>query len=126
MRHSITADNFESISLESYDNPYCISEDEFQRDLRQVSQIRRSLTRYDNGESLNLRVLINQIVCFYNVFDNDIATYLLFHRVKDEHFSLLKAVLVVLNLMTYGSMLDFRNINIDEEISEKLSEVING
>jgi len=45
------------------------------------------------------RLILNHIISFYNVFENEAAARLLFFRVGEEYHSLLKTFLVFLNKM---------------------------
>jgi hypothetical protein len=78
--------------------------------------------RYKEDGVMKERLILNHIISFYNVFDNEAATRLLFFRVGDEYHSLLKTFLVFLNKMPdyVNENLYSDNIQLDDKIIEIL------
>ena len=68
------------------------------------------------------RLILNHLISFYNVFENEAATRLLFFRVGSEYHSLLKTFLVFLNRMPeqVNENLYSSDIRLDEKIIEIL------
>jgi hypothetical protein len=110
---------FEKIAISAYKNPFCVDIDEFYEDLKGISQISRFITRYSNGETINLRILINQTVSFFNVFDRVVGNELLFHKVKDGNHNLLKTLLLFLNLLDKNH--NDINTDVDDEFKIRLN-----
>lgn len=96
----LTEDNFNVYAAAHYDNPMCLTEEEFLKDLNQVKTIRRMMSRYMNGEESNIRLLINNVIIFYNCFEHHAATRMLQMQINDEHIEYFNAVLTFLSLPT--------------------------
>ena len=81
----LTKDNFYLYAAQHYDNPTCISEEEFKFDIKQLRQVKRMMTRYINGEESNIRLLINNVMIFYNCFEHHAATNMIQYSVDNGH-----------------------------------------
>ena len=97
--NELTNENYLMFALLHYDNPHCIDIKEYFEDVRKLKYIKRLFNRYKEDDVLKERLILNHIISFYNVFDNEAATRLLFFRVGKEYHSLLKTFLVFLNKM---------------------------
>lgn len=86
--------NFLLVAMHHYQNPSCVSLEEFQEDLRRITYIKKLLAKPEK----NVRLLLNHIVVFYNVF-GEVATRLLFHRVERELWGTLATFLLYLDRM---------------------------
>ena len=95
----LTNGNYMMYALLHYDNPHCKDIQEFFEDIKRLHYIRRLFKRYHDDKVLKERLIINHLVTFYNVFENEAATRLLFFRVGKEYHSVLKTFLVFLNRM---------------------------
>ena len=97
--NELTSENYLMFALLHYDNAQCIDIKEYFEDVRKLKYIKRLFNRYKEDDVLKERLILNHIISFYNVFDNEAATRLLFFRVGEEYHSLLKTFLVFLNRM---------------------------
>ena len=97
--NELTNENYLMYALLHYDNPHCIDIKEYFEDVRKLKYIKRLFNRYKEDDVLKERLILNHIISFYNVFDNEAATRLLFFRVGKEYHSLLKTFLVFLSKM---------------------------
>jgi len=97
--NELTNENYLMFALLHYDNPHCIDIKEYFEDVRKLKYIKRLFNRYKEDNVMKERLILNHIISFYNVFDNDAAARLLFFRVGKEYYSLLKTFLVFLNKM---------------------------
>jgi len=95
---NLTKDNFTLYAAANYDNPMCLSEDEFHEDLKQLKTVRRMMTRYINGEESNIRLLVNNIIIFYNCFNHHAATKMIEFQLDEAHVGHFNAVLKFLSL----------------------------
>jgi hypothetical protein len=70
-------------------------------------------------------LILNHIISFYNVFEYEAATRLLFFRVGEQYHSLLKTFLVFLNKMPdkINENLYSSDIYLDEKIIEILRDL---
>ena len=97
--NELTNENYLMYALLHYDNPHCIDIKEYFEDVRKLKYIKRLFNRYKEDGVMKERLILNHLISFYNVFDNEAATRLLFFRVGTEYHSLLKTFLVFLNRM---------------------------
>ena len=97
--NELTNENYLMFALLHYDNPHCIDIKEYFEDVRKLKYIKRLFNRYKEDGVMKERLILNHIISFYNVFDNEAAARLLFFRVGEEYHSLLKTFLVFLNRM---------------------------
>ena len=118
--NELTNENYLMYALLHYDNPQCVDIKEYFEDVRKLKYIKRLFNRYREDNVLKERLILNHIISFYNVFDNEAATRLLFFRVGKEYHSLLKTFLVFLNKMPekINDNLYSSEIQLDTEIIE--------
>jgi len=123
--NELTNENYLMFALLHYDNPHCIDIKEYFEDVRKLKYIKRLFNRYKEDDVLKERLILNHIISFYNVFDNEAATRLLFFRVGEEYHSLLKTFLVFLNRMPdkINENLYSSDIYLDEKIIEILRDL---
>ena len=94
----LTKENFNLYAMKHYDNPTCLSEDEFNDDLKQIKTVRRMMSRYINGEESNLRLLTNNVIIFYNCFEHHAATTMLHYTIESHQVAYFNAILKFLSL----------------------------
>ena len=85
--------------MDNYDNPSCSGKEEFDEDINRIKYIKRLFGRYFSTGELKERLILNHIIIFYNVFDMEAATKMLFYRMEDKFKPLLKTFLVYLNFL---------------------------
>ena len=123
--NELTNENYLMYALLHYDNPHCVDIKEYFEDVRKLMYIKRLFNRYKEDDVMKERLILNHLISFYNVFDNEAATRLLFFRVGEEYHSLLKTFLVFLNRMPekINDNLYSSDIQLDEKITEILRKV---
>ena len=123
--NELTNENYLMFALLHYDNPHCVDIKEYFEDVRKLKYIKRLFNRYKEDGVMKERLILNHLISFYNVFDNEAATRLLFFRVGEEYHSLLKTFLVFLNRMPekINDNLYSSDIQLDEKITEILRKV---
>lgn len=94
----LTKKNYRVIAIKAYDNPYCLNEDEFDEDLKKLVTIRKMIANEHNGNTANIKLLINHLISYYNVFENETATDLLMFKLDDYQKPYACALLKFLNL----------------------------
>lgn len=95
----LTEDNFIMYAMQHYDNPQCISIDDFHEDLLKLKYLKRLLNRYKDLGELRERLIINHIIVLYNVFGLEAATKILFFKLNNDLWPILKTFLVYLHYM---------------------------
>ena len=91
--------NFLLYAMKEYDNPQCVQVEEFYDDLKKVKYIKRLFNQYLNEGVLKERLFLNHIFVFYNVFPVRSATRILFLKIEEEFWPILKTFLVYLSYM---------------------------
>ena len=91
--------NFLLYAMKEYNNPQCTDVEEFNDDLKKIKYIKRLLNQYVSEGVLKERLLLNHIIVFYNVFPPAAATRILFFKIEERFWSILKPFLFYLKLM---------------------------
>ena len=94
----LNEENFLVYALKNYNSPECTGMDDFEEDVKRFKYLKRLFRRYERSGVLNDRLILNHLIVLYNVFDKA-ATSLLFYKIDNEHWSILKTFLVFLNRM---------------------------
>jgi hypothetical protein len=112
----LTQDNFQVFAAMHYDNPQCLSEEEFLKDIAALTSIKRYISRLHNNENICLKVITNTIITFYNVFQHHAATQMIKFRFDIKEQKTVNSFLLFLNLPTTNS-------KYDKNLLDTLSEV---
>ena len=94
----LNEENYLVYALKNYNSPECSGMDDFEEDVKRFKYLKRLFRRYERSGVLNDRLILNHLIVLYNVFDKA-ATSLLFYKIDNEHWSILKTFLVFLNRM---------------------------
>jgi len=113
-------ENFELFAAKYYDNPTCLSTEEFYEDLAKFKYVVRLFRRYRENGKIQERLLLNHLIIIYNVFQIQAATRMLFYRVDKDLWYALKTFLIFLNYLPNSS---YQDISIDLNIAKKLKEI---
>lgn len=98
MFDDLNDDNFLLYAVKAYTSPHCIMS-EFEGDLKRTKYLKRLFRRYKLNGALKERLILNHIILLYNVFGAEPATRILFYRVDEADFDVLKTFLIYLNYM---------------------------
>ena len=118
--------NFLLYAMKEYNNPQCVQVEEFYDDLKKVKYIKRLFNQYLNEGVLKERLLLNHIIVFYNVFPVRSATRILFLKIEEEFWPILKTFLVYLSYMPEiidsinGRAIISDDIQLDQGVVDKL------
>jgi hypothetical protein len=99
---TLSDENFILFAVKMYENPGCISLKEFHTDLDRIKYIKRLFRRYlrkKDIDALRLRLVLNHIIIIYNVFNAEAATRILFYKLEQELWPVLKPFLEFLGYM---------------------------
>ncbi len=91
--------NFLLYAMQHYDNPQCVEVEEFNDDLKRIKYIKRLFNQYATEGVLKERLLLNHIIVFYNVFSVEAATRILFYKLEDQFWPMLKTFLFYLKFL---------------------------
>ena len=117
---TLTPENINMFAIKHYDNPLCVDEKEFLDDMKRFKYLKRLFRKYDTSKEFKSRLIINHVIVLANVFGVDAATTLLFFKIDKQHWYLLKTILIFLDYMPEGEMLD---IEIDQNVMEELKRI---
>jgi sulfur relay (sulfurtransferase) DsrC/TusE family protein len=95
--NQLNDDNIVNFAMKNYDNPSCKNIEEFQEDFNRIKYVKRLFNRYQSSGILRERLILNHIITFYNVFGLNAATRMLFNKIDEKHYPLLKTFLTYLN-----------------------------
>jgi len=96
----LSEDNFMMYAIKHYTNQSCRGIREFKEDLNHIKYLKRLFNRYIQDEDTKIvNLVLNHLVLLYNVFENEAMTRMLFYRLDNKYWSLLKTFLVKLSLM---------------------------
>jgi len=98
MFDDLNEDNFLLYAVKAYNSPHCIMS-EFEGDLKRTKYLKRLFRRYKITKTLKERLILNHLILLYNVFGAEAATRILFYRVDEVDYDVLKTFLSYLNYM---------------------------
>lgn len=117
----ITAKNFNAYATKHYDDPQCEDIEDFQEDLRRFRYLKRLLFRYHEYNELRERLMLNHIICLFNVFGFEPCMRMLEFKIKNEkYWETIKTLLIYLEYVEEGWRSD---IKVDLSLASKLREL---
>ena len=114
MFDNLTEDNFLIYAMKCYNAPHCILS-EFESDIKRTKYLKRLFRRYKITKSLKERLILNHIILLNNVFGPEVTARILFYRIDERDYDILKTFLLYLNIMPemiYG--INGKNINVSD------------
>ena len=106
-------------AIKHYENPHCVTREDFDEDVKRFKYLKRLLKRYVRGGQLRTHLIINHLIILYNVF-GEAGTPLLFFKMEREYWSLLKTLLLYLNKYPIGMM---PSLEVDLDLQEELEKL---
>ena len=98
MFDDLTDDNFMIYAMKCYNAPHCIMS-EFEGDIKRTKYLKRLFRRYKVTKSLKERLILNHIILLNNVFGPEATARILFYRIDERDYDILKTFLAYLNIM---------------------------
>ena len=111
--------NYILFAIKHYENPACVTREDFDEDIKRFKYLKRLLKRYVKGGPLRTHLIINHLIILYNVF-GEAATPLLFFKLEREYWCLLKSMLIYLNKYPIGMLPELEE---DLDIKEELEKI---
>ena len=125
MFDDLNEDNFIMYAMKCYSSPHCIMS-EFEGDIKRTKYLKRLFRRYKITKSLKERLILNHIILLNNVFGTEATARILFYKIDERDYDILKTFLVYLNFMPdaiYG--IQGKNIYSHEiELNEEIAKVL--
>ena len=117
----ITAKNFNAYAMKHYDDPQCEDMEDFFEDIRRFRYLKRLLHRYHVLGELRERLMLNHIICLFNVFGFEACMRMLNFKIKEkEHWSSIKTMLLYLEYIDGSWMPD---VSIDMKLAQRLRDL---
>ena len=125
MIDDLNNETFMMFAIKAYDKPNCVMS-EFYEDLKRIKYVKRLFIKYHNDKDIKERLVINHLIVLYNVFGANAATRILFYKINEKYYSILKTFLLFLNFMT-KLVMGIRGKNIrtsDIQVNLQLAEIL--
>ena len=128
MFDNLTEENFVMYAIKCYTSPNCLMS-EFEGDLKRTKYLKRLFRRYKATKEIKERLVLNHIILLNNVFGPEATARILFFRIDERDYSVLKTFLLFLNLLPREVRgIKDKNITTDEipvdmEIAEILRKI---
>ena len=106
-----------------------LSEKDFNNDLKIFKYLRRLLNRYENNGDIKERLILNHLIMLTNVFSVQATTRMLFFKIPEKYWSVLKTFLIFLKYMPdsidsiNGRIVISSDISLNLEIAEELRKI---
>ena len=72
---------------------------EFESDIKRTKYLKRLFRRYKISKSLKERLILNHIILLNNVFGPENTARILFYKIDERDYDILKTFLLYLNIM---------------------------
>ena len=98
MFDDLNDENFMIYAMKCYSAPNCIMS-EFEGDIKRTKYLKRLFRRYKTSKSLKERLILNHIILLNNVFGPVHTPRILFYKIDERDYDILKTFLSYLNIM---------------------------
>jgi hypothetical protein len=128
MIDDLNDDTFLIYSMKAYDKPNCILS-EYEEDLKRIKYIKRLIRKYKSGGELKERLILNHIIILANIFGIEPSVRLLFYRIDNQDYNVLKTFLLFLNYMPdtvksiKGKPIHSSDISVDLHVGLRLRSI---
>ena len=125
MNDDLNDENFMIFAIKAYNKPNCVMS-EFYEDLKRNKYVKRLFIKYHKNKEIKERLVINHLIVIYNVFGANSATRILFYKVDEKYYTILKTFLIFLNYMpNYVMRIRGKNIRSSEiPVDLKLADIL--
>jgi hypothetical protein len=129
--NNVTPKNALLFAMKAYDNPQCMSVEEFHEDYKRFKYIKRLCRRYASNTRVSERLMLNHLVLLTNVFGVEPTCRLLFVKCEEDEkvYRVLKPFLMYLKMLpeivwgVNGKNILTDKIPLDEKLYRKLKEL---
>jgi hypothetical protein len=98
MFDDLNEDNFMMYAMKCYESPNCVMS-EFEGDIKRTKYLKRLFRRYKVTKTLKERLILNHIILLNNVFGPEVTSRILFYRIDERDYDILKTFLSYLGIM---------------------------
>jgi len=114
MFDELNEQNFIMYAMKCYISPNCILS-EFESDIKRTKYLKRLFRRYKSTKILKERLILNHLILLNNVFGPEPTARILFYRIDERDYDILKTFLLYLNILPI-SVKGIRGVNIDTTV----------
>ena len=128
MFDDLNEENFMMYAMKCYTSPHCIMS-EFESDIKRTKYLKRLFRRYKITKSLKERLILNHIILLNNVFGTEASARILFYKIDERDYDILKTFLMYLNMLPNGvygingKNIPLIDIPIEINVAEILSKI---
>lgn len=128
MIENLNDENFLLYAMKCYDSPNAIMS-EFEEDLKRIKYVKRLIKRYKTNGELKERLILNHIIILSNVFGTRNAVRMLFFRLDEQDYQILKTFLIFLGYMPEtvtgikGKNIHSYNVSVDLFVGKRLRDI---
>jgi hypothetical protein len=128
MFDDLNEDNFMMYAMKCYEAPNCIMS-EFEGDIKRTKYLKRLFRRYKVTKTLKERLILNHVILLNNVFGPEVTARILFYRIDERDYDILKTFLLYLGIMPdmvwgiNGKNIRSTDIPVDMHIAEILRNI---
>jgi hypothetical protein len=98
MFDDLNENNFMIYAMKCYGSPNCVMS-EFEGDIKRTKYLKRLFRRYKVTKTLKERLILNHIILLNNVFGPEVTSRILFYRIDERDYDILKTFLSYLGIM---------------------------
>lgn len=124
----LNEDNFMMYAVKCYTSPSCLMS-EFEGDLKRTKYLKRLFRRYKATKNIKERLILNHIILLNNVFGPVATSRILFFRIDERDYDVLKTFLCYINIMPEvvigirGKNISYNDIKMDPYVVEILLKI---
>jgi hypothetical protein len=128
MIDDLNDDTFTIFAIKCYDSPNCIMS-EFEEDLKRIKYIKRLIKRYKTTGELKERLILNHLIILSNVFGTKNSVRMLFFKIDEQDYSILKTFLIFLGYMPdtvfgiKGRNIYSNSVSVDLFVGKRLRDI---
>lgn len=128
MIDDLNDDNFLIYAMKCYVSPHYIMS-EFDSDIKRTKYLKRLFRRYKVTKILKERLILNHIILLNNVFGIEATSRILFYKIDQRDYDILKTFLAYLNILPNevmgirGQDIDTTKIPLDTNVAEILRQI---
>jgi hypothetical protein len=128
MIDDLNEETFLIYAMKAYEKPNCIMS-EFDGDLKRTKYVKRLFRRYKATKNLKERLILNHIISLNNVFGPEATVKILFYKVDEKDYDILKTFLIYLNLLSNvvlnirGSKIKTSDIPVELSVADILRKI---
>ena len=128
MFDNLIEENFMMYAMKAYKSPHCIMS-EFEGDIKRTKYLKRLFRRFKITKSLKERLILNHIILLNNVFGTEATARILFYKIDERDYDILRTFLEYLNIMPEaiyginGKNIFSRDVPLNPDVIEVLRKI---